>query len=326
MKTFVYWTAERSISRPQKQRQQRQQREEAAAAAAAEKRDSNGQTLTIMVSTANDGTDEDGLMTTTISKSIRYRGEVKNTVRHGGNGNYRYELGGSGMFSYDGPWQDGRKHGSGGKFTLKGMCQYTGDFQHGEMTGMGVKTFVSGARYSGEFVQGEMCGAGTWESGDGDEVYVGSFLDNKRNGEGTVTWRKNGSSMFHGSFSNHMRHGNGTYLMKNTLFLEAHFAHNLMQGLAKIQWQRTASFDGMFASGWMDGDGQYITFDRSYQYVGQFSAGRPLLETEAAYLFTQLDRSAVIVKPAAEVVGGKGAPAKAAAPPAKGKGPVSEVR
>jgi hypothetical protein len=168
-----------------------------------------------------------------------------------------------------------------------------------------------------------MCGEGTWESGNGDEVYVGRFVDNKRNGQGTVTWRRNGPSIFRGSFANHQRHGYGTYLMKNVLFLEGYFARNLMQGLAKIQWQRVASFDGTFAAGWMEGDGQYTACDDSYQYIGSFSGGRPLLESEAAYLFALLDRTAVGVK---LVEGVKGAPKGAAAPTGKGKQPPSEVR
>ena len=224
---------------------------------------------------------------------IRYRGGTKTAGIRSGQGLYKYPHGGNGLFQFRGEYQDGIKHEleqGTGTFTVKGLLQYKGQFDGGEITGKGAKTFVNGSRYEGQFRYGEMHGEGTWESSDGDEMYVGQFVDNKRHGEGILTWRKNGS-VFRGQFAAHKRNGRGTYLLKNHLFLEADFLMNTMHGNASIQWQRRATYHGLFDGGRMGGEGRFEALDGSYLYYGTFLKGQPMSDAEAAYLFTQLDRS-----------------------------------
>jgi hypothetical protein len=229
----------------------------------------------------------------TDSKS-RYEGEVLNCIRNG-KGKFEYPDGGNNLFIYDGSWRSGIKNGPFGKFTMKGCVQITGDFSDGEITGHAVKTWSDGRRYEGEWLNGEMHGQGDWISSDGDETYKGDFQDNKREGFGILELKRS-SSIYRGHFSRHKFNGFGSFLLSNYFFLEATFVDNIVQGKTIVQWQKLASFDGLFLNGLPSGRCCYSTIDKSYEFNGQFSNGHPISSQEASYVFIQLDRSEVEVK------------------------------
>ena len=249
-------------------------------------------------------------MTTDVES--QYKGQILNCIRHG-NGTYKYEVGGNSLFVYDGPWLQGRKDGTKGKFTMKGVHQITGDFKGGEITGHGVKTWSDGRRYEGQWQNGEMHGIGDWISSDGFEMYNGSFKDNKRDGFGALVFNKT-SSIYRGNFSSHKMNGLGTYLCTNSVFIEANFVDNFIQGKVKVKWQKIANLEGYCVNGYFDGICYYNAIDNSYQYDGTFMGGLPLPSLEACYVYVQLDRSNVILKIVEEphpviTPGKKGAPA-----------------
>ena len=253
----------------------------------------------------------------------RYRGQTKDTVRHG-TGTFTFDVGGNALFTYVGPWQKGAKHGDGGTFCVNGLSTYSGQFLDGEITGRGEKVFATGAIYDGDFVEGEMCGEGQWTSADGDECYLGGFVNNQRHGAGQITYAHN-TSIFRGTFRRHKRVGRGSYVIKNVLFLDAKFHDNVADGPATAHWHRVARFRGALVRGVMQGRARFTAADGSYDFAGKMEGGMPAADISAAYLFASLDRSGVAVAAAAPAAA-LAAPGKGgAAPPAKDKGgPVTE--
>ena len=229
-----------------------------------------------------------------------YRGEVLNCIRNG-KGSYKYEIGGNGLFIYDGQWSQGHKKGSGGKFTMKGIHQVTGDFSDGEITGHGVKTWSDGRRYEGGWLNGEMDGKGDWISSDGDEMYSGSFKDNKREGFGVLVFNRP-SSIHRGCFSLNRKNGFGTYLCPNSVYIEGNFVDNLIQGTVKVNWQKMANLVGHCSDGLFDGSCYYCTADGCYQFDGLFAKGFPVPSLEATYVYLDIDRSDVVMKVSEDVV------------------------
>jgi hypothetical protein len=223
-----------------------------------------------------------------------YKGEVLNCVRNG-RGSYRYEIGGNGLFVYDGPWLNGQKNGPHGKFTVKGAHQVTGNFSDGEITGFGVKTWSDGRRYEGEWLNGEMHGEGHWISSNGDETYRGDFKDNKRHGFGVLTLAR-AQSVYSGNFSFHKRDGLGSYLCPNLLLVEANFASNYVNGRIIVRWHDIAYLNGNCCDGLFENLCDFFTADNSYEFRGAFSRGLPLPLLEASYVHLQLDRSLVASK------------------------------
>ena len=223
-----------------------------------------------------------------------YKGEVLNCVRNG-RGSYRYEIGGNGLFVYDGPWINGQKNGPHGRFTVKGAHQVTGDFRDGEITGFGVKTWSDGRRYEGEWLNGEMHGKGQWISSNGDETYLGDFKDNKRHGFGILTLTRT-QLVYSGNFLFHRRDGLGSYLCPNLVFVVGNFASNYLNGRTMVRWHNMAYLNGNCCDGLFDDLCEFFTADNSYEFRGAFSRGLPLPLLEASYVHLQLDRTLVASK------------------------------
>ena len=70
-----------------------------------------------------------------------------------------------------------------GKLIMADGSYYEGEFQNGEINGLGFRYFApSGNRYSGQFYMGELHGQGVMNYADGS-VYEGEWSRNRRQGE-----------------------------------------------------------------------------------------------------------------------------------------------
>lgn len=239
-----------------------------------------------------------------------YRGDVKGpqAIRHG-KGTLKYPDAGGKLFTYNGDWKDGRKiHGT---FQIDGLSEYEGDFQGGEITGIGKRIWKDGRMYYGELVNGEMNGKGSFIDSNGD-TYEGDFVDNKREGVGVLTRGFNGCAhIYSGSFKSHKFHGLGKYVATNNFFLEGCFDRGVMEGQCTLSWHKTAKYEGNMRDGRMNGRGHYLALDNSYEYEGYWLEGRPEYGTMLSVSAT-LDRSALapVIDPAVKD--------KKAPPPKKG--------
>ena len=88
----------------------------------------------------------------------------------------------------------------------------TGEFQGGEITGMGLKKWPEsdGRVYRGEFLEGEMHGHGSIDYGRiaerlGDRTYEGQFHLNSREGQGVLT--KTNGNVYRGNFQKNQPNG-----------------------------------------------------------------------------------------------------------------------
>jgi len=73
----------------------------------------------------------------------------------------------------------------------------------------GTYTFANGDKYVGEWKDDKKYGQGTVTFAKSGNKHVGAYRDNKRNGQGTFTWA-NGSK-YVGEFKNGKKNGQGTY-------------------------------------------------------------------------------------------------------------------
>lgn len=87
--------------------------------------------------------------------------------------------------SYNGPFQDGRRHGHGSFFYHSGD-RYVGQWENGAKHGVGTYTHIGGDRYVGEWRDDRMHGDGEYTSASGKK-YTGEFRDGMRHGPGQHT-------------------------------------------------------------------------------------------------------------------------------------------
>jgi hypothetical protein len=84
---------------------------------------------------------------------------------------------------------------------------YSGQFQHGELDGVGIYTSSNGGwRRFGLWSKGYLHGVGDINSADGDS-YSGQFESNKKHGFGTYTFKD--GSQYIGEYDCDLRHGHG---------------------------------------------------------------------------------------------------------------------
>jgi hypothetical protein len=205
-----------------------------------------------------------------------YTGNLDTKLRRHGNGTYQYGAGNT--FKYTGDWVRGVKHGHG-TFTVPGAT-LTGNFQHGEITGTGTKTFESGATYTGDFLQGEYHGQGSTTNVLG-VTYVGAFVQNKRHGEGELTTAN--QIVYQGEFQNHRKHGAGTEYYTNKSVFEGTWLDDKRHGAGTLTFASgetlTATWNNDAINPEAQGGAVFKDVNAQYTYQGNWSDEQP---TEAA--------------------------------------------
>jgi len=214
----------------------------------------------------------------------RYKGEIHNCVRHG-NGTYDYP---GGVYSYDGSWENGNKHGSKEKFIIHGYSTYIGDMVDGEINGKGIRRWDDGRTYDGDWHFGEMHGRGKWTDRTGSEIYDGQFSSNKRHGEGKL--QMGNQDVYEGTFVSHKFDGSGRYYRKNIFSIEGPFQQGTLQGFCNVIWNHIATFHGQWTRGVPHGYGFFQASDNSLQFAGRFIKGIPIGISEV--IKVDFDRSA----------------------------------
>ena len=153
-----------------------------------------------------------------------------------------------------------------------------------------MKIWDDGRVYEGEWRDGEMCGKGHWINKRTNEIYEGSFLDNKRHGFGTL---QKGNESYKGYFQYHKYHGKGTLLRSNQFIISGLFENGYACGNAVIDWMKTATMDCLWENGLPSGFGYFTTKDRTYDFEGNFESSLPKSSEASCVAWAALDRSDV---------------------------------
>ena len=100
---------------------------------------------------------------------------------------------------------NGKKHGQF-KTLFPDGSKFTGSYNIGEESSVGVYTDIKGTIYKGSFSKGKLNSLGTALYTNGDR-YEGNFKLNIKHGEGTLTQQD--GSYYHGGWFEDYQHGNG---------------------------------------------------------------------------------------------------------------------
>lgn len=113
--------------------------------------------------------------------------------------------------SYDGDWEDGKKHGIG-QYAWEGGESYEGGWANDEEHGVGTYRWASGDSYAGEWSGGRKHGRGRHVWGEGPwlgDSYEGDWRNDMQSGVGHYRW--NDGRSYVGGWLDHRRHGSGAY-------------------------------------------------------------------------------------------------------------------
>ncbi|KAF8571619.1 hypothetical protein P879_04006, partial [Paragonimus westermani] len=201
-----------------------------------------------------------------------------------GFGFYKY---GRGFYRYEGEWKEGQKHGthisyisnvfSGfGKLIMADGSHYTGQFEYGEISGIGTQYYAStGNTYEGKFCLGERQGQGIMRYKNGS-AYCGEWVANARQGQGTLFDTEGGC--YCGRFWANKKAGTGRYRNGKILY-DGDWCDNLFDGLGKLEFSTGQTYEGCFHAGKPHGHGTLMRAHRNAPFfVGLWEDGKPCSE------------------------------------------------
>lgn len=125
----------------------------------------------------------------------KYEGDWEEDLRSG-LGIYYSFVGGLYRIRYQGEWRADRPHGRGMLYTDKGE-PYEGEFMDGLRHGKGRQVY-----------------GGRPLDGFGGDIYEGDWVEDKRNGRGTLTCAN--GDIYEGLWANDLKHGEGTHYYIST--------------------------------------------------------------------------------------------------------------
>ncbi|CAJ1388215.1 unnamed protein product [Effrenium voratum] len=171
--------------------------------------------------------------------------------------------------TYDGPWQNGQKHGYGVLMGKDG-AKYSGQFQNDKKEGEGVYHYPSGAKYTGQWVNDMQEGQGKEEWADGS-VFEGEFKAGTKHGRGKFIWST--LCRYEGEFDNNDMHGEGVYTWSDGRGYSGQWTHNTMAPKGKMWWSDGRTYIGEFLDGRKHGEGT-LTWPDGRSYSGQWQDGK----------------------------------------------------
>ncbi|KAL7469902.1 hypothetical protein ACHAXS_010146 [Conticribra weissflogii] len=205
------------------------------------------------------------------------------------------------MEVYEGPFQNGKRHGDGavcmkmngaGKFlgryhegdmhsgTLivsrnnSSDFTYTGTFLNNDFHGEGAIATSNGTIYQGQFAHGQFHGSGTLHDASDDSVYTGDFVEGLFHGSGTIVYAD--GSKYAGTWYQGCR-VEGTEILANGDVFEGSFHENAREGRGVLTrktsrittsgvWNKNVLVEGVDLS---------ITFADGHRYAGEHVHSRP---------------------------------------------------
>ncbi|KAF0978406.1 hypothetical protein FDP41_002226 [Naegleria fowleri] len=158
-----------------------------------------------------------------------YEGEVKNGLRDG----YGIYTSGDLLSKYEGYWKQGQRHGKGIMY-YSADEKYEGNFTNNKRDGYGVMHYKSGNYYEGQWQENKRSGYGVmhWTT-DPLEIYEGEWLNDLPHGNGKHTYLQASGkkcNYYEGSFVEGKREGQGTFHYADGSSYSGEWFNNLKHG------------------------------------------------------------------------------------------------
>ncbi len=196
-----------------------------------------------------------------------YVGEFANDKRNG-QGTMTWTSGAV----YEGGWKDGNRSGQGTHTFAKddkyNRRDYTGQWENDKASGQGTMTWTNGAVYEGGWKDGIRSGQGTYTFAEDDEAgcreYAGEFANDKRDGQGTMTWTN--GAVYEGEWKDGIRSGQGTYTFAkddkyNRRDYTGQWENDKPSGQGTMTWTNGNVYEGEWKDGLRDGYGKHTAAD-----------------------------------------------------------------
>ena len=135
--------------------------------------------------------------------------------------------------------------------------EYIGEYKDYIPNGYGIyKNYLNNLQLTGIFINNKFSEIGIEESGEGGYIYNGEFLNNKKEGFGTMIWKD--GQKYWGEFKNNQMNGYGIIEYPGEIFYQGEVRSGRMEGFGEFFWKKNKKFIGYYKNGKRNGFGVYI--------------------------------------------------------------------
>ena len=169
--------------------------------------------------------------------------------------------------------------------------EFIGEYNNYIPDGFGIyKNFNTNLKVKGMFKGNCISGIGIEVSEEGDYTYYGEFINNKKEGYGTIEWKD--GSKYQGEFKDNQINGYGIIKYQNNKFYQGEIKNSRMEGFGEFFWKDEKRYIGNYKNDKRNGFGIYIfkddkqqspinnrankkssLFDNFYAYIGFWKNG-----------------------------------------------------
>ena len=163
--------------------------------------------------------------------------------------------------------------------------EFVGEYNNYIPDGFGIyKNFITNLKVKGIFKGNNISGIGIENSVEGDYKYYGEFINNKKEGYGTIEWKD--GSKYQGEFKDNQINGYGMIKYPYNQFYQGEVKNAKMEGFGEFFWKDEKRYIGNYKNDKRNGFGIYIFKDDKQQSLINIKSneGNALFDAFCAYI------------------------------------------
>ena len=135
--------------------------------------------------------------------------------------------------------------------------EFIGEYKDYAPDGFGFyNNYIINLKITGIFKDNSICGIGIEESAEGGYVYSGEFLNNQKEGYGTIEWKD--GAKYQGEFKANQINGYGIIEYPDEKFYQGEVRNGRMDGFGEFFWKNERKYIGNYKNDRRNGFGVFI--------------------------------------------------------------------
>ena len=149
--------------------------------------------------------------------------------------------------------------------------EFIGEYKDYIPNGFGIyKNYLTNLKITGIFFNNDFSGIGIEESGEGGYIYQGDFVNNKKEGYGTMIWKD--GLRYWGQFKNNQMNGYGIIEYPEKKYYQGEIKDGRMEGFGEFFWKRNKKYIGNYKNDKRNGFGIFIFKGDEDKKIDQYKA------------------------------------------------------
>ena len=161
--------------------------------------------------------------------------------------------------------------------------EYIGEYKDYVPNGFGIyKNYITNLKITGIFKNNTFSDIGIEESAEGGYTYYGDFINNKKEGYGTMIWKD--GAKYQGEFKNNQANGYGIIEYPDNKYYQGEVKNGRMDGFGEFFWKDEKRYIGNYKNDKRNGFGIFIIRPNENQSIAVPSKRRSNINNYSAYI------------------------------------------